>query len=1023
MKGHDIDSTEDQWASIPGSGDPEGSASDDGSWSAPNLSDAPARVGRYVLLREIGRGAIGVVYAAYHEGLDRRVAIKLLNRQRAGRVDLEARLHREARALAKLSHPNVVQVYDVGKFSGRVFVAMEFIEGETLADWIRRPRAQAEVVAMFVAAGRGLAAAHAAGVIHRDFKPENVLVGNDGRPRVLDFGLARPAELDRSRDARPDHAADSSANRTATQLARPRSQPMPAAAPNEPSRDPAGASRDPFEAETADEPSHLAQTDLSDVGPATFENDGLLTRTGTLVGTPAYMSPEQFAGRNVNESSDQFSFCVALHEALHGVRPFVGRSALELAHQVQNGLITKPPPGKEVPSWLRAAILRGLETKPERRWPSMTELLDGLERHSRRSQRSRRWPWWLGATGLLGGALALGVSGLLGARVEPCPSVESERAQLWTPEAGAQLRAAFVASKLPYAATTSERVDARLDRWVDRWALQRHESCVAGQRRELSPDLIDRRQACLDRARRAFVSLGEQLADADPIVIERAVEASAELPDPERCADLDALLADVEQPPSSLAEPVDALRSELVELDTMLATGRWTAGRQLALTSVEHAKQLGFGPVEAEAQLRLALFDARLGSTDAALARLQDALDLADREGNDRLIPILATALVQLSIYDQPDPIRGRLWARRSLAALDRIDEQGIDRARGLWMLGNLDRIAGDPIAAERNLRAALAIYERSEHPERGAVLNDIGNVLDARGDRTGAREVYYRARSLIREAFGEDHPRVGHVEFNLARLAMAEGRLDEAREHLDVASSIYLRTLGHERREQGDVELVRALVELQAGDLVAARNHAELAREILDRTLGSDNVDRAEPHLTLGHIALGAGQPLEAIEHYRRGLAIQRAALPDGHIALAATSANLGLALLESGDAETAIVELERATALFEAGVDVVAELRAARGMLGEALLTRMGPGDPARAAALLALARASCDRDTPALERLDLLASEARALDAAGEHERARRRAAEALALVAEGTPPSNPLALAELERIGQR
>jgi serine/threonine protein kinase/tetratricopeptide (TPR) repeat protein len=1007
MNGHDIDATEDQGASIPG-----GFASRDSfeSLQGLDLADAPARVGRYVLLREIGRGAIGVVYAAYHEGLDRRVAIKLLNRQRAGRIVLEARLHREARALAKLSHPNVVQVYDVGKFSGRVFVAMEFVEGETLADWIRRPRSQTDVVKMFVAAGRGLAAAHAAGVVHRDFKPENVLVGNDGRPRVLDFGLARPAELDRSRDG----------SMTATLppvvgTIKPGRRLL--ASEDDPGRTPDGeeASVDPAIAY----PDSVGLDESSCAGPATFENDGLITRTGTLVGTPAYMSPEQFGSRTVDERSDQFSFCVALYEALYGVRPFVGRSALELAYEVQNGRITKPPPGKEIPGWLRAAILRGLETKPERRWTSMAELLDLLER---RSQRSRRWPWWLGAAGVTAGALAITVVALAREHVEPCPSIETEQSLLWTSEAATRIEQAFLASPLPYAATTGERVGELLDRWSQRWAAQRHDSCTAGQRRELSPELIDQRQACLDRARRAFLSLGDQLAHADPTVIERAVEAAAELPDPDRCADLHAMLADAEQPPEALAEPVDALRSELAELDTMLATGRWSAGRTLAERVVERAEALGFGPVEAEAQMRLGLFDARLGSTDAALVRLQDALDLAERHGHERLIPPLATALVHLSVYDRPDPIRGRLWARRSLAALDRIDEQGVDRARGLWMLGNLDRISGDLGSAEQHLREALAIYERAEHPERGAVLNDIGNVLDARGDRVGAREVYYRARALIRDAFGEGHPRVGHVEYNLARLAIGEGRLDEARLQLDTASAIYVRALGSDRREIGDVELARALVELQAGDLEAARSHAEQAREVFDRTLGSDNVDRAEPHLTLGHIALTENRPAQAVEHYRRGLAIQRAALPDGHVALATTSTNLGLALLHSGDAGNAVAELERATALFEAGVDVDAvDLRTARAMLGEALLARRRPGDPARAAGVLALARESCD-PASTLERLDLLTIEARALDAAAEHEQARSRAREALALVREGNTPTDPGALAELERLAK-
>src|SRR6185295_13310106 len=154
-------------------------------------------LGRYYVLQEIGRGGMGVVYAAFDPELDRKVALKILH-SGVGRDDGEgqARLLREAKALARLSHPNVIQVYDAGAVGGgelQVFVAMELAEGMTLDRWLLAPRSRSEVLAAFSAAGRGLAAAHAAGLVHRDFKPSNVLLGDDGRVRVLDFGIARPA--------------------------------------------------------------------------------------------------------------------------------------------------------------------------------------------------------------------------------------------------------------------------------------------------------------------------------------------------------------------------------------------------------------------------------------------------------------------------------------------------------------------------------------------------------------------------------------------------------------------------------------------------------------------------------------------------------------------------------------------------------------------------------------------------------------------------------------------------------------
>src|SRR3954453_18295126 len=151
-------------------------------------------VGRYVVLERIGSGGMGVVYAAYDPELDRKVALKLLRPDRAGAVGEAAlRLQREAQAIARLSDPHVVAVYDAGTLGEQVFVAMEFVEGRTLREWLKaEPRSWSEILKAFLAAGRGLAAAHDAGLVHRDFKPDNVLLGGDGRVKVADFGLARP---------------------------------------------------------------------------------------------------------------------------------------------------------------------------------------------------------------------------------------------------------------------------------------------------------------------------------------------------------------------------------------------------------------------------------------------------------------------------------------------------------------------------------------------------------------------------------------------------------------------------------------------------------------------------------------------------------------------------------------------------------------------------------------------------------------------------------------------------------------
>ena len=250
---------------------------------------------------------MGVVHVAYHEDLDRKVALKLLHRDGdAGR----ALVRREAQALARLSHPNVVQIYEVGEHEGRLFVAMEYVDGEPLDVWQRRPgRRLGELLGAYRQAAAGLAAAHAAGLVHRDFKPANAIVGADGRVRVLDFGLAR-------------------------------------------ARTPA---RDELRAAT-----------------------GPLDQTVGVAGTPAYMSPEQFAGLELDARSDVFSFSVALWEAVHGARPFAGATYDELAANVTAGARVPPPPGVDLPGRLRHALDRGLEPRRDARWSSLDALRDAL---------------------------------------------------------------------------------------------------------------------------------------------------------------------------------------------------------------------------------------------------------------------------------------------------------------------------------------------------------------------------------------------------------------------------------------------------------------------------------------------------------------------------------------------------------------------------------------------------------------------------------------------------------------------
>jgi hypothetical protein len=298
----------------------------------PEFPEPGRKLGRYTVLDVLGRGGMGVVVSAYDPQLDRRVAIKLVaSGLGAAREEYRERLVREARAMAKIRHPNVVSVYDVGDHEGQIYLAMEQVEGGTLRRLLRERRAQGagawrQTLADFIAAGRGLAAAHAAGMVHRDFKPENVFVDRDGRVLVGDFGLVG------------------------------------------------------------------AENPSATTGDGAVEEGSIhdrLTRGDVVVGTPAYMAPEQHLGEPVDARADQFAFCVALYEALYGELPFAGASRREYVGAIVRGEIKSRAAGRKIPAWVDAALRRGLSADAADRFESLDALLSELGGDPSRE-------WWHG---------------------------------------------------------------------------------------------------------------------------------------------------------------------------------------------------------------------------------------------------------------------------------------------------------------------------------------------------------------------------------------------------------------------------------------------------------------------------------------------------------------------------------------------------------------------------------------------------------------------------------------------------
>ncbi len=336
-----------------------------------------ARIGRFAVLRTLGEGGMGVVYSAYDEELDRRVALKLLRPGRDNSPRNQARMQREARAMAKLSHPNVVQVYEVGRFEEQVFLAMEFVQGRTLGAWLKaEPRGWQEVLQILVQAGRGLHAAHESGIIHGDFKPDNILIDAEERARVLDFGLSRrtePASASVKGAAASGEAGRSLQGPVASGEAG-RSLQGPAASGE------AGRSLQAAPIPTH-VPTHVPTPPPKPIPtPAPHHRDADELRSNAkIAGTPAYMAPEQHRHVQANQRTDQFSFCVTLFTALYGIHPFAGGSLLELIIKLTDGKVNPVPAGSAVPSVVHAAVVRGLLVDPDQRWPSLADLLGELE--------------------------------------------------------------------------------------------------------------------------------------------------------------------------------------------------------------------------------------------------------------------------------------------------------------------------------------------------------------------------------------------------------------------------------------------------------------------------------------------------------------------------------------------------------------------------------------------------------------------------------------------------------------------
>ncbi|MCX4242874.1 serine/threonine-protein kinase [Paraliomyxa miuraensis] len=831
-------------------------------------------LGHYVVLERLGAGAMGMVYAAYDPRLDRKVALKLLHAHGAFEEGSRRaqRLMREAQALAQLSHPNVVAVHDVGTAQGRMFLAMEYVQGGTLTAWLDQPRSWPQVLEVFMAAGRGLAAAHTKGLIHRDFKPENVMIGDDGRVRVMDFGLARVGD-DASGELAIPLRSSSQELRVATQL----------------------------------------------------------TRTGAVLGTPAYMAPEQHLGQLVDTRSDQFSYCVALHEALYGVRPFAGETLAMLGMAITRGLVVDPPPGRAVPQWLRKVVLRGLSRSPSDRYRDMDELLRALQHDPRRHR----------LTALVGAGVLVAGGGLWLLRptpepaAVPCRNVEQHLGGTWDEERAARVDAALRATGSPLAEDTAERVAARLRRYAADWVTMRTESCEATRiRGEQSEAMLDLRNACLDDRLHRMRDLVEVLERADAEVVERAVGAVAELPSLEPCADVVALRSGLAPPDDpAVASEVSRLRGSIGRARAQLVSGRYESARALATTVLDEAQALGYAPMLAEAHALVGEVLAETSEPEAAAEAFTHAYFSALQVRHDEVAAQAAASLTSLVGYELARHEEGTRWGEHALAMGLRVGKDRLPEADARHRLGVLAVALGDTETSRLHHERSFALRSTllpPDHPDLASSLNALGSVHLRRGEYDQALQRYRAALELREQVFGPHHPEVAGSLNNVSLILRRQGELADARQALERAISIYDAALGpdHIPTAQSLDNLGRVL--RKTGDPTAAEASHRRAIRIRERMLGPEHPDVGDSLLGLGEALSDRGLHAEAEPLLIRALGLYERGFGPNHPAVADALLALGAARLAHGDAVHAEADLERARALLAdrgAATDELAE------------------------------------------------------------------------------------------------
>lgn len=826
-----------------------------------------ALIDRYVVLARLGEGGSGEVFAAFDPVLDRKVAVKVLHRED---VSSDA-LVREGRMLAKLSDPHVVTIHDVGLHDGQAYMAMELLEGESFEAWCAQRRGEgrwSEVVSALRDIGRGLEAAHAAGIVHGDVKPSNVLIDAQQRVKVSDFGIARALEADALEG--PD-------------------------------------------------------------------------RTTRIVGTPAFMSPEQHDLAVPDARSDQYSFCLLGWVALTGRLPFEMASTTDVEGttgqldtsldrrasarggqgfpSIESLAIAKRGPldtnaAGQAPSNVVAILRRGLSVAREQRWPSMGDLVAALAAPDPTS----RWKVGLVVGGVAAAAVALKFTGGDAACQDSAERLEGA----WDETARARTEASFGALQTPLAEEAWPRVRDGLDDYAKAWSEQHQDACQATSvRKEQSSEALDLRMACLHRAKTALMMAGRVLAEADEGVVEASPKVVAGLPPLERCEDLEALGTQLPEPedPQTLAA-LGSAQERLAEVRALMLAGKDTRALELALAVRDDASTIGYAPLSVDA----ARYVAHLHLDEAQIA---EAKAVATAGLDEAVVAGVWVAAAELSVTltsvadREEEEETALVYARLAGNFADRPGGDGRLRARVLHAQAIAEHVNSHyEVALSKDIEAlqlSATVYPAAS-PRLATLQSNLANRFANMGKFAEGMPYAEAAAETFGKAFGPRHPQTLQARTKIAMLLARSGNPSDARPLLEEILALNLET---RPPEHYDVQLTRSTlgnVLRMLGREAEAEEQFQLELAAQEKTTGLETVAAA---MTIGNIAsaqLAQGKVDAAADGYARALEISKRELPPGHSKLGGMHDNYGNALVELGRYEEAREQIQTGLAIYEA-------------------------------------------------------------------------------------------------------